>query len=80
MTGHWRDSARTPQFFFIDSTAAFPMVLLILHLRLWTFILAVAATLFFTMLKRFGFSPIIFLRWIRNLLAGNRKLAKAWWQ
>lgn len=79
MQGHWRDSARTPQFFFIDGYAAFPMLLFILHIRLWTFLIACGATVFFTILKRYGFSPSIFFRWLRSLLAGKRKIAQPWW-
>ncbi len=79
MAGHWRDSARTPKFYFIDGTAAFPMLLFILYIRFWSFVLAVASTIFFSMLNRYGFSNMIFLRWFRNLLAGNRKLSKPWW-
>ncbi|OGT06921.1 MAG: phosphoesterase [Gammaproteobacteria bacterium GWF2_41_13] len=79
MDAHWRDSARPVRFFFIDGKAAFPLVLFLLHIRLWTFIIAVACSLFFTVLNHFGFSPIVFFRWLRNFIAGDRKVAYPPW-
>jgi intracellular multiplication protein IcmT len=77
---HWRDSARTPKFFFIESWAAFPMLLFLLHIRWWTFILAIVFTIFFSLLYRYGFSIPVFLRWLRNFFAGNHKIAIPWWR
>jgi intracellular multiplication protein IcmT len=76
---HWRDSARTPKFFFFDAKAAFPLLLFFLHIQLWTFIVAIAAWLFFTYLNYYGFSIEVFLRWIRSFFAGKRKIATPWW-
>ena len=77
---HWRDSARTVRLFFLDFRACFPLLLLLFHIRLWTFILALFATLFFTALDRYGFSLAVFMRWIRSFLAGPRKMAQPWWK
>lgn len=44
---HWRDSARNVRFWIVDSRAAFPLLLFLLHIRLWTFVLAIIATAFF---------------------------------
>ena len=76
---HWRDSARTAKFFFIDAKAAFPIFLFLMHIRLWTFILAVIFMLFFTLLNRFGYSIEVFLRIFRGFLSGPRKVAIPWW-
>jgi intracellular multiplication protein IcmT len=76
---HWRDSARSIRFFIWDGDAAFPMVLFLMHIRLWTFILAVSVMMFFTFLNRYGFSLIVFLRWLRSFIAGSRKIAIPWW-
>jgi len=77
---HWRDSARNVKFFFVDFRACFPLLLFLLHIRLWTFIVAVIATLFFSALENYGFSVVVFLRWIRSYLAGPRKIAQPWWK
>jgi intracellular multiplication protein IcmT len=77
---HWRDSARNVRLWFIDFRACFPLLFLLFHIRLWTFILAVLAILFFTALERYGFSVAVFLRWFRSYLAGPRKIAQPWWR
>ena len=79
-TAHWRDSARHARFFIIDARAAFPFLLFLLHIRFWSFILAVVATCFFALLERYGFTVGVFLRWIRSALAGPRKTAMPWWK
>lgn len=76
---HWRDSARTVKFFFLDGKAVFPFVLFLMHMRLWTFILAFIATIFFTTIARYGFGIRDFLRWVRSLIAGKRKYSTPWW-
>jgi len=77
---HWRDSARTARFFVMDARAAFPLILCILHIRMWTIILAMVAMGFFAMLERYGFSVPVFIRWFRCLLAGRHKLSRPWWR
>lgn len=77
---HWRDSARNPRFFIIDARAAFPLLVFLMHIRIWTFVLAVLAMLFFGLLERYGFSLLVFGRWFRCMLAGPRKVAVPWWK
>lgn len=76
---HWRDSARYPRFFIIDARAAFPILLALIHMRLWTFILALIVTLFFAVLHRYGFTITVFGRWALSLIGGPRKIAVPWW-
>ena len=76
---HWRDSARPIKFFIWDGKAAFPMVLFLLHIQIWTLCVAVVAMMFFSVLNRYGFTPIVFLRWVRSTIAGSRKLTIPWW-
>lgn len=76
---HWRDSARHIRFFIWDGNAVFPVVIFLMHIRLWTFILAIALIAFFSLLNRYGFTPIVFWRWFRNTLAGNHKMSIPWW-
>ncbi|MFZ2314940.1 MAG: IcmT/TraK family protein [Gammaproteobacteria bacterium] len=77
---HWRDSARNVRFWIIDFRATFPLLILLFHIRLWTFIFAVVATIFFAMLERFGFTVAVFSRWLRAYIAGPRKIAQPWWK
>ena len=76
---HWRDSARYPRLFFMDARATFPILLALVHIRLWTLLLALSMTLFFALLHRFGFTINIFGRWVRSVFAGPRKTAYPWW-
>lgn len=78
-TAHWRDSARRAKFFIIDANATFPLLVFLLHIRLWTFLLAVFTCLFFAALERFGFTLPVFKRWLRCLFAGNDRFARPWW-
>ncbi len=77
---YWRDSARNVRLWFIDFRACFPLLFFLLHIRLWTFLLALLTTLFFAGLERYGFSLAIFARWLRSFIAGPRKIAQPWWR
>lgn len=77
---HWRDSARTVRFFFIDFRAAFPLLFFLMHIRIWTFILAILAITFFALIDRYGFRVNVFLRWLRAFVAGPRKIAQPKWK
>lgn len=69
----WRDSSRSPKFYGIDGTAVFPILLFLLHIKMWTLIVAIFGIVFFSVLRSYGFKLSIFFRWLRNILAGNRK-------
>ena len=77
---HWRDSARATRFFFVDYRAAFPLLLFLLHIKYWTFAAALITMVFLALLERFGFTVIVFLRFLRSKLAGPRKFSRPWWK
>lgn len=79
-TAHWRDSARHPRFFFVDARAAFPLILFLVHIRLWTFVLAIVTMTFFFFIERAGVRLGVFLRLVRTFLAGSHKTASPWWK
>jgi len=76
---HWRDSARTAKFFGIDARAAFPFLLFLIHMRWWTFFICLFTTAFFGILNKFGFSPPVFLRWLKVFFGGKQRLVRSWW-
>jgi intracellular multiplication protein IcmT len=76
---HWRDSARPVRFFIWDGRAVFPFLLVMLYPRWSTLIIATIATLFFTLIGRFGFTPIVFLRSMRSWISGSHIQANPWW-
>lgn len=76
---HWRDSAKSVRFFMLDGKASFPILLFIMHIKLWTLIVALIFIIFFTSLNRYGLSINAFFRWLRAAIAGRRKVAIPWW-
>jgi intracellular multiplication protein IcmT len=77
---HWRDSARNVRFFIVDYRATFPFLLFLLHIRFWTFMVAIVCMTFFWFLERWGFTFAVFIRWLRAYVAGPRKIAQPWWK
>ncbi|HKY69833.1 MAG TPA: IcmT/TraK family protein [Gammaproteobacteria bacterium] len=77
---HWRDSARTPQFFIMDAYATFPLLFFLMHMRLWTFIVVVITILFFAGLEKFGFTLPVFRRWLIVMIGGNLRSVRPWWK
>lgn len=77
---YWRDSARNPRFFMVDALAALPLVVFLLHIRAWTFYLALGTMVFFAILERFNFTVPVFFRWLRSTIAGRIKVSKAAWR
>lgn len=78
--GNWRDSARTPRFYMVDAKAAFPLLLFLIHIRMWTFLLAIVSMIFFGILERFDFTVPVFIRWVRSQLAGRVRIASSEWR
>lgn len=79
-SAHWRDSARNPRFFMVDARAAFPILLFLMHIRVWTALVVVFSAIFFGILEHYGFTVPVFLRWIRLFFAGPVKLSHPWWR
>ena len=79
-TAHWRDSARTARFFIIDARSAFPLFLFLMHIQVWTGILALVSIIFFGIIEHYGFTVPVFLRWLRTFFAGPMKSSRPWWR
>lgn len=77
---HWRDSARSARFFIVDARAAFPIFIFLMHIRYWTASFALITMIFFGILEKYGFTVPVFLRFVRNFLAGPRKMSIPWWR
>lgn len=79
-TAHWRDSSRPARLFMVDARAAFPVFLFLMHIRVWTAVLALVTIVIFGFIEHAGFSIPVFLRYVRTKLAGPRKVAVPWWK
>jgi len=77
---HWRDSARSARFFVVDARAVFPFVLFLMHIRWWTFWIALVSVLFFGLIEHYGFTVPVFIRWFKAFLIGPHKLSLPWWR
>ena len=72
---HWRNTQRPVRFFALDARSSFVVLLVLLHIRLWTFGLAVVVMLVFWFLERRGLSFNAALRALRRWLLGTRRPA-----
>lgn len=79
-SSHWRDSSRQARFFFVDAIAAVPLLFVLMHIRLWTFMIALSVMVFFAILEKFKFTVPVFFRFTRSYLAGPTKAARPWWR
>lgn len=80
IASHWRDTGRVPKFFIIDARSTFPLLIFLVHIRMWTFIVAVITTAIFGAIEHFGFTTQKFVRILRTYAAGRIKLSKPWWR
>ncbi len=72
---HWRNTARPVRFFNVDARGAVFLLVFLMHMRLWTLILAVSAIAFFVILERFGLSLPLASRRFRVWIVGHRRPA-----
>jgi len=77
---HWRDSGRAARFFMVDARAAFPIFVFLMHIRYWTGSLVLISMIFFSILEKYGFTVLVFGRWLRTFLAGPLKMSIPWWR
>ena len=69
--GFWRESARPVRLFFLSAYVAIPLMVFLLHIRMWTFVLLVLTIVAMTVIERFGFTPPVAVLAIRAWLAGK---------
>jgi intracellular multiplication protein IcmT len=81
---HWRNTQKPVRFFFLDARAFLAVLLFLLHMRLWTFVLAIVVMLIFLLLERRGLTFAASLRAMRCWILGvrrpaNRRSAFRYW-
>lgn len=72
---HWRNSMKPARFFFLDARAALPFVLVMLHLRWYTLVIAGVTTIIFYILEKRGLGFISALRAFRVWLVTRKRPA-----
>ena len=78
MSWHWRNTMKPVRFFHFDARAGLFVVLLLVHFRLWTFMLLVTIFTIFWILERKGLSFSAALRATRLWLVGKHRPAWLW--
>lgn len=71
LTGFWRESARSLRLFFFNAYVAVPLLLFMLHIRMWTFGVLVGAIVTMVIIERFGFTVPVAILAVRSALAGR---------
>ena len=77
---HWRDYSRTPRFFGINGYASISIVIWLFYISWLTTYITVATILFFVILEKFHFTPIVFYRWFKTVIAGPVRISKPWFK
>lgn len=68
----WRDTMRSPRIFIFEAkTVVLPMILCLLHIRLWTIALCVIVIVGLRLAEARGMNTIAALRAIRSAIAGR---------
>lgn len=68
---HWRETYKPARFFFMDARAGVPVLLTLLHFRIWTVTLTVLWIGLFWLLERRGLSFATSLRALRAWAIGD---------
>lgn len=65
MDTHWRNTMKSARFFALDARAAFPFLLVLIHIRWWTIGVAFVTTILFWLAERLGLKFDAALRAVR---------------
>ncbi len=73
MDTHWRNSMKPARFFMLDARAAWPVLVMLLHMRIYTMIFAVFVMLVFYLLEQRGLSFFSALRAFRVWIVTKKR-------
>lgn len=77
---NWRDTQRPVRFGPFDGRAAIGLIAFLLHMQLWTLIIALTVLMVLSFVERRGLSVPGALRWVRSGLAGKTRPAAGIWR
>ena len=75
MDTHWRYTQKPARFFGLDARSALSLLLVLVHLRMWTFEFALVVMALFWFLERRGLTFNASLRAFRAWILGERRPA-----
>ncbi len=73
---YWRETHRQPRFLIFDSRLVVTLLVLIMHVRIWTILLAIFCFSVLWFFERKGVSPDSIFRYLRARLVGRRRTAR----
>lgn len=73
---HWRNSMKPARFFALDARAVFPFLLVLIHVRGWTLLLAFICTVLFWVAERVGLRYDSALRAVRAWMVAPHRPAQ----
>ena len=75
MDSHWRYTQKPARFFMLDARAFAAIMLFIVHISLWTFLIAIFTMFVFWLFERRGLTFEAALRAMRSWFVGRRRPA-----
>lgn len=73
---YWRETHRQPRFLMLDGRIVILLLLMVMHIRLWTIALTLVAIAVQWWFGRKGISPDSILRFIRASIVGRKRTAR----
>ncbi|MCE6959683.1 IcmT/TraK family protein [Cereibacter sphaeroides] len=73
---YWRETHRQPRFLLFDGRITILLLLMVMHIRIWTIALTVIAIAILWWFGRKGVSPDSILRFLRARIVGRRRTAR----
>src|SRR5476649_2754165 len=78
MDHHWRITMKSARFFALDAFSVFPFMLVLIHVRWWTIILAAVVSTIFGIAERMGLKLPAALRTVRAWFVAPVRPAQAY--
>jgi len=78
MDTHWRYTMKPARFFALDAFSVFPFLLVLVHVRGWTILLAAVVTTIFWIAERMGLRLLPALRAVRAWFVAPLRPAQAY--
>jgi len=78
MDTHWRYTMKSARFFALDAFSVFPFLLVLIHVRWWTILLAAVVTAVFWVAERMGLRLLPALRAVRAWFVAPVRPAQAY--
>ena len=76
----WRNTMLPIRIYIADARALIPMMVVLVHIRLWTFYIALAGIAVFAVLEWLGLTYPAAVRTVRRMIVGCRRSAIPAWK